>query len=75
MLASRPDLDLYRSYYEGPDVRAYSQRSTGGHACQAALIQLVALRHFYDSTIADSGTNLAVTGRIAFAQPASSQTA
>ena len=29
----------------------------------------------YDSTTADSGTNLAMTGRIAYAQPASSQTA
>ena len=39
MLASRPDLDLYRRVYEGPDFRAYLQRSTGSHACQAALIR------------------------------------
>ena len=38
MLASSPDLDLYRRVYEGPGFRAYLQRSTGSHACQAALI-------------------------------------
>ena len=39
ILASRPDLDLYRRVYEGPGFRAYLQRSTGSHACQAALIR------------------------------------
>ena len=39
VLASRPDLDLYRRVYEGPGFRAYLQRSTGSHACKAALIR------------------------------------
>ena len=48
VLASRPDLDLYHRIYEGPGFRAYLQRSTGSHACQAALIRFpAALRHFH----------------------------
>ena len=37
VLASRPDLDLYRHVYEGLGFRAYLQRSTGTHARQGAL--------------------------------------
>ena len=39
VLAIRPDLDLYRRVYEGSDFKVYLQRSTGTHACQAALIR------------------------------------
>ena len=39
VLASRPDLDLYRCVYGGPELRTYLQRSTGSHAGQAALIR------------------------------------
>ena len=39
VLASMPDLDLYQRVYEGPGLRAYLQRGTISHACQAALIR------------------------------------
>ena len=69
---SRPDLDLYRRVYEGP---------ASGHICSAAQAVMHARQlcygsscaqalPCYDSTTADSGTSLAMTGRIAYAQPA-----
>ena len=39
VLATRPDLDLYRRVCEGHGFRAYLQRSTSSHACKPALIR------------------------------------
>ena len=77
VLASRHKLELHQRVYEDPGLRAYLQRSTDSHGRWAALIrfQLRSGAPSYESTTADIGTAPATTKRIAYAQPASSQTA
>ena len=39
VLASKPDLDLYRRVYEGPSFKAYLQHRPGSYARRAALLR------------------------------------
>ena len=80
VMVGRLEPDLYQRLYEGPGFRAYCSRAhfnyiSCGH--QAALIRFqlrsgTSMSQQHDSR---SRTNLAMTERIAYVQPASSQTA